>query len=189
MAGEQIYLADKQTLDDTKTQVDSVKVDTGSILINTNTIKSDVSTIKTYTDLIENNLGSNSDGVSATGSVHAKLKDIKANLGNGNIYSKLIAKSYSTNIGYDNTALLNITGKGMLKSITFGGSANDSYGIVVMIDGLNIINDTTINTIGFSNSDYYGQKVEFNMYFNESLIITGYIDSPNQWNSIAYDLF
>lgn len=49
--------------------------------------KTNIDAAKTNTDTLKTNVGSNSDASSATGSVHAKLKDIKSNLGGSVIKS------------------------------------------------------------------------------------------------------
>ena len=128
----------------TKTQVETLdtKVGTNADAGGTTTL---FARLKQMYDNIVTNLGSNADASSATGSVHAKLKDIKANGGVAIDISNCIPfvrEQTAKLVVADNTyeTLLSITGKGFLSKAILWNEINTSpIRIRITIDGIVVL--------------------------------------------------
>jgi hypothetical protein len=99
------------------------------------TVLADLVTVKGYTDTLETNVGSNADASSATGSAHAKLKDVKAAVG----LIKALPTGAAQWGGFGTSAqpntALNISGSGWLYAVCAGGSYDSGQVISIQIDG------------------------------------------------------
>ena len=128
----------------TKTQVETLdtKVGTNADAGGTTTL---FARLKQMYDNIVTNLGSNADASSATGSVHAKLKDIKENGGVAVDISNCIPfvrEQTAKLVVADNTyeTLLSITGKGFLSKAILWNETNTSLiRIRITIDGIVVL--------------------------------------------------
>lgn len=149
----EINLPIKSTQDAIKTDTTSLLNEIALVKAYVDTLETELAAIKGYTDSLEANVGSNADAASSTGSlhakikelrtlvdtlegslgqttdaanaagtVHAKLKDIKVNIGKAFVGTPKKAGTQITNT-YD-TTLINITGKGVLCSISSSSARN-----------------------------------------------------------------
>ena len=144
----------------TKTQVETLDTKVGTNVDVGGTITLFARAKQIY-DNIVTNLGSNADASSATGSVHAKLKDIKDNAGSAidvtrcipftkesNVKTIVVANTYET--------LLSISGKGFLtEAILQMIDTQVSYGIKITIDGTVVAWSSTANRYRFIGLSQY----------------------------------
>lgn len=103
---------------------------------------------KSTQDSINTNVGTNDDVASPTGSVHAKLKDIRTNLGTD--FFKGVPKLYAVRGNTANSTTvtpLNVTGKGFVNQINLGISSADynTSSAKLTIDGTVVFNTSLQN--------------------------------------------
>lgn len=124
---------------------------------------------------INTSVGATTDSASATGSINAKLKDIKAYIDTDKFYSSSLDVASSTGSAY---TIVNVSGQGMLSRV--GGYFSDNpRNITITIDGVATSVDLT-SGYGFyaSTGGYY--YIFPMVRFNASLLIqatTGSTDS------------
>lgn len=148
----EIGIADKATLDTVKaligTNVDAAGVAT--VFARLAQIAGYIDQVEGYTDTLEANVGSNADASSISGSVHAKLKDLRQVAENTYIQATTVKNTVVGALGFLNgnfstssnswTTALNITGAGCLQllRVTYAVAANVALtGCVrVTLDGI-----------------------------------------------------
>lgn len=124
MAGEQIFIADKPTLDATKTQVDSVK--------------SDTTAINTKTTDIQNKVQQILDKPSSGGG-----------RANGIPFG---AHGYNQNQSIGRT-IFDITGKGVLRHLYVFGNRKTNTRVEVTVDGFKVIDAKGFYSTGYLNTN------------------------------------
>jgi len=109
-----------------------------------NNVRSVVDTVNTRTNTMNTNTGSNADAANASGSIHAKIKELRTYI--AGLFSpvqkarKSVVGSFY--IGYPNAYVvcLNVTGKGSLKMLAIGASTTSegTFGgkVKLTIDGV-----------------------------------------------------
>lgn len=172
--GDKLYIADKPTQNLIKTNTDSILSDTTTLKNSTSTITDDIATLKTnsteiknelttvknYTDTVEANVGSNNDASSPYGSVHSKLKDIKANLGGSSIKS-IQRGTYS--MGSSTSGNVTISSIEPSKSVLIVDSTidNKDYTNGVIISSLSRTSISFLRGNGFGNMNISWQVIEY----------------------------
>lgn len=111
---------------------------------------------KTTLDIVNTNIGSKTDTASATGSLHAKVKDLKDN-GSPAIQKPRGAAGTPgscSNTGTSYNTALNITGKGKLKALAIyrAGGSTSVIKLRLTIDGVVVAEGCTPN---ITNTYYY----------------------------------
>jgi hypothetical protein len=107
------------------------------------TVKTNVDTVKTNVDTANTNVGSNADAASVTGSLHAKIKELRTFL-NTLIASVqkprgIIAGNYTASTTSYVTAL-SVTGKGTLRHLFAYKTTSNTYqsNVKVIADGVTV---------------------------------------------------
>ncbi|SNR86225.1 hypothetical protein SAMN05446037_100178 [Anaerovirgula multivorans] len=140
---------------------------------------------QTTANTINTNVGSNSDASSATGSTHAKLKDIRAAL--NTLTANLIQPTKPRSVDFKQSdavsgtwyTVLNITGKGILNRLSaFITIYNEYLQYEITVDGVAVTETTrdTSRTRGLApfGGSYDRDRIAdylFNTYFKSSLKI------------------
>lgn len=126
----EIYIADKPTLDTVNAKMDAA--------VSTRAAQTTANTINT-------NIGSNADASSASGSVHAKLKDIKSAVGAVATLPKarsIIKGSFNTGNNVTPQTVLSLNGPGSLQLLACrkydNTSSRDSL-VKVILDGETLV--------------------------------------------------
>jgi hypothetical protein len=116
-----------------------------------------INSVKTVIDTVNTNVGSNANAASATGSVHAKLKELRTYITNQiNTSQKprraIISGSYAAKNLNPGVTALNITGKGKLNAleISFYHQAETYAYMRITVDGVSLgMFETRRDTSGF----------------------------------------
>lgn len=139
--GDKLFVADKVTLDSVKTKVDTnldVKVSTLATQTSVNSVSNIAGTTNNNVNTVINNVGSNSDASSSSGSVHAKLKELRSLLVAKPAAMGFLNGTFSTTSTTWTTAL-NISGAGCLQAlrVTYSLATNSSIAgcVRVTLDG------------------------------------------------------
>jgi hypothetical protein len=145
------------------------------------TLESDTSLIKGYTDTLEANVGSDANAASASGSVHAKIKELRNQVlaGGGTDWQAKTPRITNINTQTVSTTVIDITGSGILVSIA---REFDLAILNVILDGVNV---TGIAGGGIELAR--GLPIVCNAKFNSSLKITQSVANP-QRTIVAYVL-
>ncbi|AEG61690.1 hypothetical protein [Desulforamulus ruminis] len=128
-------------IDNMDTTVSSRQANWGATTTHKDRIDANISSraAQTTADTINTNVGSNADVSSATGSIHGKLKDIKANISSLASTKGPIGASGSSAVTSDSyITVLDISGPGLLHSIRVSSSISNSVdgaGIRITVDG------------------------------------------------------
>jgi hypothetical protein len=138
-----------------------------------NNVKSIVNNINAKVNTINTNVGSNADAASSTGSLHAKIKEIRSYLG-GEVQRPRSIKKIDWSVGSaELTNVLHVTGKGELLALAhINPSETGDQGLYrIVLDGIEIFNGSTgkggtpIST---------GSSTDYGKAFSPDLAITTY---------------
>jgi hypothetical protein len=128
-------------------------------------VKTIANTSKTVIDAIDTNVGSNADAASATGSLHAKIKEIRSYLGGEVLKAQHPRSIKRIEWTVNNTELTNVlyvTGKGeLLVLVHVHPNQNGDQGLYrIVLDEIEIFNGSTGfggTLISQESSDNYGK--------------------------------
>lgn len=126
-----IGIADKTTLDNVNAKVGTANPASGDLT----TLFKGLKLIADYVDTLEAIVGSNADASSAAGSVHAKLKDVKAAVTAIKPLPTGTLQWGGTGTSEKANTVLNISGAGWLISISPGGNYDSPATVSVQADG------------------------------------------------------